>query len=234
VAPLDGIICVSEYMQQHVESRLGNSKGGPPIEVVLNGVDLDTFTAAKITPEATEVLFVGQVGSHKGVDAAVKAAALTRQPIHLRIVGSSVHGRIEELTPYEKQLRTIAKVAERRGSKISFEAFKPHGELPEVYKSAGIMVVPSRFGEPFGLVCLEAMASGAAVIASNKGGLPSLCGAAALIIEPKPENIAHGLDQLIENRDAYLDLRHRARERAESLSWPNQYNRLMSIVTQAH
>jgi len=50
--------------------------------------------------------------------------------------------------------------------------------------AAAIVVVPSRWAEPFGLTALEAMASGAALIAAETGGLPEVAGDAALYVPP--------------------------------------------------
>ena len=47
----------------------------------------------------------------------------------------------------------------------------PPGEMQNVYHYADLVVVPSEFEEPFGMVAIEAMAAGIPVMAANKGGL---------------------------------------------------------------
>ena len=49
---------------------------------------------------------------------------------------------------------------------------------------AAIVVVPSRWAEPFGLTALEAMASGAALLCSGRGGLAEVVGEVAVRIDP--------------------------------------------------
>ena len=229
--PLDGIIGVSEYIQNYARMRMGKAPSHLTFGTVLNGVDTGKFHPPEFAPEASNVLFTGQVKPHKGVDIAVKTATSTRHPIQLTIVGSSTNASSSELSPYEKQLRKIAAKAGRRGSGVQFQPFFPHNMLPEVYKKAGIMLIPSRFDDPCPLVCLEAMASGAAVIASNKGGLPSICGSAALNVEPKVSAFTKAIDHLINNPVEYQDLRRKARERALSLTWAHSYKQLMTIIT---
>ena len=51
---------------------------------------------------------------------------------------------------------------------------------------AAIVAVPSRWAEPFGMTALEAMACGAALICSDRGGLLEVAGSAALIARPDP------------------------------------------------
>jgi alpha-1,3-rhamnosyl/mannosyltransferase len=59
-------------------------------------------------------------------------------------------------------------------------------DLPGLYAGAAALAVPSLY-EGFGLGCLEAMAAGTPVVASNRGALPETCGDAALIVDPGDE-----------------------------------------------
>ncbi len=63
---------------------------------------------------------------------------------------------------------------------------------------AAIVVVPSRWPEPFGMAALEAMGCGAAVVASHRGGLPDVVGEAGFYADPDdPDTLAAVLEQLI-------------------------------------
>lgn len=61
------------------------------------------------------------------------------------------------------------------------------GDLPGLYAGAAVLAVPSLY-EGFGLGCLEAMAAGTPVVASNRGALPETCGPAALLVDPRDED----------------------------------------------
>ena len=111
------------------------------------------------------VLFVGRLDEVKGVTYLIKAMA--DLDAKLVIVGDG---------PLRKSLE---KQADKYADKIEFLGAKSHKELPVIYASADIFVMPSittKKGqkEGLGLVLLEAMASGLPVIGTNSGGIPEL------------------------------------------------------------
>ena len=72
--------------------------------------------------------------------------------------------------------------------------YRDHPDVLDAMARAAIVVVPSRWPEPFGLVALEAMASGAALICAPRGGLPEVAGDAAVYANPdQPSEIAAAL-----------------------------------------
>ena len=72
--------------------------------------------------------------------------------------------------------------------------------------------------EPFGRTALEAMASGAALITSGRGGLAEICGSCAVTVEPSDANaIAAALGELLDAPDRRAELARAGRERVESL-----------------
>ena len=75
--------------------------------------------------------------------------------------------------------------------------------------------MPSRWHEPFGLVALEAMACGAALICSRRGGLPEVAGDAALYVDPdNPATIAAAIRDLANDEPRRVALSEAARTRA--------------------
>lgn len=56
--------------------------------------------------------------------------------------------------------------------------------MREVLRTADVVVVPSRWAEPFALTALEGMAAGAAVVASDIGGIPEAVGTAGILVPP--------------------------------------------------
>jgi len=72
--------------------------------------------------------------------------------------------------------------------------------------------------EPFGRTALEAMASGAALITSGRGGLAEICGPCAVIVEPSDaDGIAAALGRLLDEPDRRSDLAVAGRKRVEAL-----------------
>ncbi|WP_304402074.1 glycosyltransferase family 4 protein [uncultured Dubosiella sp.] len=111
------------------------------------------------------ILFVGRLAEKKGVTYLIDA--MKEVDAKLIIAGSG---------PLEEELK---KQAEPFGDKIEFIGPKTHEELKVIYPSADIFVAPSITAkdgdkEGFGLVILEAMASGLPIVASDSGGIPAI------------------------------------------------------------
>ena len=79
----------------------------------------------------------------------------------------------------------------------------PPEEMPQVYRDADIALVPTCYSEGTSLSCLEAMASGCAVIATNVGGLPELVtnGYNGLLIAPEAEELYAAVKKLLDDRE---------------------------------
>lgn len=80
--------------------------------------------------------------------------------------------------------------------------------MPEAYQAADITVIPTLYAEGTSLSCLEALASGNAVIATNVGGLPNLIldGYNGLLIDPTPQALRGALDRLMREPDLCREL----------------------------
>ena len=83
-------------------------------------------------------------------------------------------------SPYIRALRPAAAAAG-----VALLGARPHAEVLHAMSRAAIVVVPSRWAEPFGLTALEAMACGAVLVCSGRGGLAEVAGQAGLIADPE-------------------------------------------------
>lgn len=96
-------------------------------------------------------------------------------------------------------------------------------ELPAIYRKADLCVVPSLWHEPFGIIALEAMACGKAVIVFNRGGLAEtvLDRRTGLVIgEPDARQLANSIEKLLENPDDLAKMGLQAREHViENYQW---------------
>lgn len=118
-------------------------------------------------------LFVGRHDRQKGLELAVEAfRMLPAERFRLYVAGAPVLHDSRNLTG-------------ACPDSVKFVGWVPHDQLDAYIQSVDAVIVPSRW-EGFGLVVLEAMRNGRAVIASNRGALPELVldGSTGLIFEP--------------------------------------------------
>lgn len=185
----DRIVAISDYERQR-----GIDIGIDPLRIVTvaNGIaDLPPPPPPPLASEGPRrVLFIGRLDKQKGFDMLIEAVRPLGDKIALGVVGASVVGdqsRIGELP-----------------DNVSLLGWMNEAQIQQELAKALLVVVPSRW-EGFGLVALEAMRAGRAVIASDVGGLPEVVdnGLTGLLIPPEnPEALGTALtetsdDQLI-------------------------------------
>jgi glycosyltransferase involved in cell wall biosynthesis len=123
--------------------------------------------------EAPTVAFVGRLESQKAPDVAVRAIALLRDrhgiDCGLVIVGEGDDASRRELEQLVGELVL--------GDRVELRGSLPPAGVAGVLAGVHALVVPSRWQEPFGLVCLEAALAGVPVIASESGGMPEMLAA---------------------------------------------------------
>lgn len=87
-------------------------------------------------------------------------------------------------------------------------------DLRPIFSRTAVLLVPTRWEEPFGRVVLEAQVNGIPVIATRSGGLPEAVGGGGRLIPPSapPEVWAQSLDELLSDRDLYNEMSKRACE----------------------
>jgi len=161
-----GVISVSRCIAQSLPF---------PSQVVPDPYDRDVFYSNDSTLD-TEVAFVGRLVSDKGVDLLLRALALLKGQ-GLR-PSASIIGDGPERAP-------LAALAEELGirSQVVFHGALPPDQVAESLRRSRIMVVPSRWIEPFGIVALEGLGCGCRVIAANGGGLEEAVGACGILFK---------------------------------------------------
>lgn len=225
-----GVVCVSDFVREQLEARLGRHRITTPMFTVLNGVDADRFHPPdhRGPDRKLRVLFIGVMIAEKGphvlLDALARMGPVSDYEVLL--VGSREHVSDASISEYEHQLRAIARQV---GGDVRFMPYQSHEKVPALYRSADVLVVPSQFEDPCPLVVLEGLASGLAVVGTRRGGIAEL-GASAMQYFDTADELAPVLRELILDADARQNWQTRARVRASELSWARTFEELSEIV----
>lgn len=187
------------------------------VRTITGGVDIAAYPAHGSTSAIDRrfglagkkvVLFTGKLIPTKGAKYLVRAAQKIDAEVF--ILGDG---------PERKPLMEQAK----GNSRVHFPGYLKSDHLPDFYRRADVLVVPSVWDEPLGLISLEAMSSGTPVVASNKGGI----GAAVkhgqngyLVRARSSAAIAHSVNKLLASDPIREKMSRNARQWIENrFSW---------------
>jgi len=231
---IDLLVTCSEYLKKEVLAQY------PYLEnkavVLYNGVDIERFdsvpesTVAGASPaiersgdnKETVLLFMGRLVEYKGIHVLIEAfknLSRDHSAIRLFIVGGHTYSNNEQ-TPYVIKLKELAS----EHNNIIFTGYVDHSAIPGYIRSCDIVVVPSLWEEPFGVVTIEAMAMGRTVVAFKKGGIKEIIsnGKTGILVEDATaQGLAQSLSDLIDSPDRRKELGQNARlSVVERFSWP--------------
>jgi glycosyltransferase involved in cell wall biosynthesis len=205
-------VCVSEAVARSLRAI------GIPQQrliVIHNGVKLTPEVPARGVQDTIRFGIIGQIGEWKGhedVFDAIRILSARGERLVLKIFGTG-NG------PYVDSLRR--KAADLGlGAIVEWNGYVR--DQMEVFSSVDVVLMPSRFVEPFGMSALEAAAFGRPVICSSQGGLPEIVqhGKTGFVVKPyQPDVLAHAMCRFLENRRLVSEMGDAGRRRvAESFS----------------
>jgi phosphatidylinositol alpha-mannosyltransferase len=187
-------------------------------KVIPNGVDVDRFRRAvplaRWQDGTRNVLFVGRLEPRKGLLDLLKAFRILRKTgceCRLLVVGSG---------PQEREARRY--VLTRRLGGVEFLGRVSDDEKAQLYKSADVYVSPATGRESFGIVLLEAMAAGTAIVCSDIHGYKGVVrrGREGLLVPPrKPKALAAAIGELLADDELRQRMGRQGTTRAEDFSW---------------
>src|SRR5579864_59889 len=223
-------LTVSAYSARELRAPAARTR------VIYGGADPVRYAPDPSTPR-DGVLFVGRLTPHKGVDRLL--AALPRGA-RLRLVGTSGHDPRQPERDYPDLLRTLA-----HGKDVEFLQAVSDTELPHLYRSAAVFVLPSvertcygrevRVSELLGLSLLEAMASGTPVVASAVGGVPEIVrdGETGFLVPPGDgSGLQERIAQILDDRALALRLGANAREHVlQRFTWEKVAERCLQAYS---
>lgn len=200
IALCHAAICVSRYTaDQSLPKELTKA-------VVYNPVDLKRFDGGRtlrrdlaIADDAIVVAFLGQIREVKGVQDFIAMAKEIPDPNVIFIIAGECRDPKKFTGSYsEEQLVEMAD----QDPRVRYIGYITRAE--DVYHTADIIVVPSRWQEPLGLINLEAGACSKPVVATNVGGIPEVVidGVNGYLVEPGDvRDLAKCVQRLVANPD---------------------------------
>ena len=196
--------------------------------IIPNGVDVDFYAQAKPFPEFRDgkvnILFVGRAEPRKGAMYLMRAYAKIKErhpETRLIIVGRG---------PEIGDLRRF--VQKRKVGDVFFAGRISDADKASFYKTADIFVAPSTGQESFGIVLLEAMAAGCAVVASDIHGYKRVVqrNVSGLLVEPKDvDALTVALERLVMEPDLRERLGRAGADRAPDYDWTHVTAQLVSV-----
>jgi len=217
---LDGKIAVSPAAVKLVSRYFAGY-----FNIIPNGIDYEHFaTPCEPMDEFVDgkhnILFVGRPEKRKGLKYLLRAYLRLREQVpntRLIVVGAG------DFTRYERLFARFPDVV--------FRPNVPYTDLPRYYRTATVFCCPNTGNESQGYVLLEALASGAAVVASNIEGFAGVMTheEEGLLVKPNdPAAIAAAVIRLIKNPRLRRDLSLKGTALAQHYSWDNIAHRVLS------
>ncbi|BDI22697.1 glycogen synthase [Herbiconiux sp. L3-i23] len=173
----DAVIAVSEGMRRDI-LRSYPALDESRVEVVYNGIDLDVWAplhdddlvrSLGVDPTRPAVVFVGRITRQKGLPYLLRAARALPDDVQLVLCAGAPDTAeiLAEVTALVRELQ------QERAGVVWLDRLLSRQELSAVLTAATVFVCPSIY-EPLGIVNLEAMACGAAVVGTATGGIPEV------------------------------------------------------------
>ena len=229
LAEADYITACSKNTLDDVERYFGKSFG-ERAKPVYNGINLQDFEPGKpyVHPKAY-ILGIGRLVPQKGFDVLIKAFAQAEVMDHDLLIA----GEGPERTALEQ-------LAQQQGLKerVRFLGRADRQTAIALFKGCVFFVLPSRL-EPQGIVNLEAMAAGKAVVASNVGGVPEIvrAGETGLLVPGEDvDALAQSMGRLVADEGLRARLGMAGRLRSQQFDWPviaEQYLNIYRAVERA-
>jgi alpha-maltose-1-phosphate synthase len=220
------VVAVSEGMRADIRSAYP-AISPERIRVIHNGIDTseyapdpsaDALSRYGIDPARPYVIFVGRITRQKGLPVLLRAGAFLDPSAQLVLCAGAADTPelLAEVTSLVSGLRAT------RSGVVWIPQMLPKQEIIQLLTHAAVLTCPSVY-EPLGIVNLEAMACGTAVVGSRVGGIPEVVseGVTGLLVPPgDPEELAAALNALLHDPARATAMGKAGRERAvTSFSW---------------
>jgi len=214
------VVAVSEGMRVDLLDAYPTVDPGR-VRVIHNGIDAseyapdpgtDVLERYGVDPDRPSIVFVGRITRQKGVPVLLKAAGDLDMDAQLVLCA----GQPDTPELGEEVARLVDDLRRDRHGVFWLQGMLDRREVIQLLSHATAFACPSLY-EPLGIVNLEAMACGTAVVASNIGGIPEVVAEdeTGLLVPPDdPYSLARALNELAGDRDRADAMGRAGRKRA--------------------
>ena len=234
-----GVLALSEFIRdEYLKTSTLDRKNA---YILHNCIDTGRFTPGEpdmalraslgFAPEDFVVLFCGRLEPDKGIHKLLEAIASLEDPrVKLLIVGSPFFFFFQT-SPFLKKLEAAARGL---GDRVRFTGFLQNESLPDYYRLADLVCMPTLVQEAAGLVAIEAMACGRPVLATRSGGLPEyLAGSQAVLVDLNrdvPGQLAFAIEMLRDHPELRAEMGRAGAQAAKRFSVEAFYNDFVRIL----
>jgi len=221
---IDSFTAVSEAAAEYLLSL-----ADVPVEIIPNGIDLKHFKKTAATPQKPAnglktILYVGRLEGRKGVKYLLRAFAEleAREPnVRLVIAGDGVDREKLEAEAVELGLR-----------QVEFLGYIDEATKKQLLQTADVFCSPAIYGESFGVVLLEALASGLVTVAGDNPGYEAVMqglGKLSLVNPKDTSQFAHRLQLLLTDDDLRALWQRWAKDYVRQFDYPKIVDRYEAV-----
>ena len=196
----DSVACVSNFVRTVM---LKNTNLNEDVVVTIHDATfVSGFNSNANIERKKQILFVGKISPIKGLQYMIRAipSVIKDHPEYkFVIVGDA---------PYRKNIEELVNRLNVR-KYVTFKGLLPRSKVCNQYLQSEIVVFPSIWQEPFGLISIEAMAAGKPLVATRVGGIPEVVrnGETGILVNSRNhKEIAEAIDFLIENSETAKEM----------------------------
>ena len=235
VGSADRLLAISEFTARYVQ-RLAPRR---EVTVMHLGTDVDRFSPVDavaraeirrrldLPADAFIALTVRRLFYRNGLDTLLDAATRVRglAGMHLVIGGTGPeHAEIKQ------------RIARERLANVHLVGYIPDLDLPDYYRAADVFILPTRTAEGFGLVLMEAAASGIPSIATDSGAPREVVddGVTGMLVPPgAPDALAAAITKLYQSPELLAEMGRAALARSASFTWDRSIDKLEYELSKA-
>jgi glycosyltransferase involved in cell wall biosynthesis len=235
VGSADRLVAISQFTARYLE-RLAPTR---PVTVMHLGTDVERFSPVSETRrseirdrlglpgDAFVAITVRRLFYRNGLDTLLDAAALLRgrSDLHIVIGGSG---------PERDEIQ--ARISRDGLANVHLVGFIPDDDLPDYYRASDVFVLPTRTAEGFGLVLMEAAASGVPAIATDSGAPREIVDdeVTGLLVPPgAPAELAAAIGRLHDSPVLLAAMSRAALAKSAKFTWDRSIDTLECVLREA-